>query len=55
MIQELKIYSVNLTAVSETKWFGKAIYQVEAYTILHSGRPVPSESPLIRSSESEGC
>ena len=48
MIQELKQYSVNLTAVSETKWFRKAIYQVEGYTILHSGRPVPSESPLIR-------
>ena len=48
MIQEQKKYSVNLTVISETKWFGKAIYQVEGYTILYSGRPVPSESPLIR-------
>ena len=26
----------------------KAIYQVEGYTIIHSGQLVPSESPLIR-------
>ena len=37
MIQELKKYSVNLTAISETKWFGKAICQVDCYTIFHSG------------------
>ena len=39
---------MNLTTISEKKGFGKVIYQVEGYTILHSGQLLPSESPLIR-------
>ena len=30
-------YGVSATGISETKWFGQAFYQVEGYTILHSG------------------
>ena len=48
MVQELKKYGVSVTGISETKWFGQAVYQVEGYTILHSGRSVPVESPLHR-------
>ena len=48
MVQELKKYGVSVTGISDTKWFGQAVYQVEGYTILHSGRPVPVESPLRR-------
>ena len=48
MVQELKKYGMSVTGISETKWFGQAVYQVEGYTILHSGRPVPDESPLLR-------
>ena len=48
MVQELKKYGVNVTGISETKWFGQAVYQVEGYTIIHSGRPVPDESPFRR-------
>ena len=40
------IHHWNVTGISETKWFGQAVYQVEGYTILHSGRPVSDESPL---------
>ena len=48
MVQELKKYGVSVTGISETKWFGRAVFQVEGYTILHSGRPIPVESPLLR-------
>ena len=48
MLQELKKYGVRVTGINETKWFGQAVYQVEGYTVLHSGRPVPVESPLRR-------
>ena len=48
MVRELKKYEVSVTGISETKWFGQAVYEVEGYTILHSGRPVPEESPLLR-------
>ena len=45
MVRELKKYEVSMTGISETKWFGQVVYEVEGYTILHSGRPVPEESP----------
>ena len=48
MVRELKKYSVQLAGICESRWFGKAIYQVDGYTILHSGRPVPDESPMVR-------
>ena len=49
MVRELKKYEVSVAGISETKWFGQAVYEVEGYTILHSGRPVPEESPRLRS------
>ena len=39
---------MNIAGISETKWFGQSIYEVERYTILHSGRPVPVGSSLER-------
>ena len=48
LVRELKKYDVHVTGISETKWFGKAVYEVEGYSILHSGRPVPSEAPMAR-------
>ena len=44
MVQELKRFGMNITGISETKWFGEAVYDVEGYTILYSGRQVPTES-----------
>ena len=49
MERELKNYEVSMTGISEIKWFGQAVYELEGYTILHSGRPVPEESPRLRS------
>ena len=36
MVQELKRFRMNVTGISETKWFGQAVYEVKGYTILHS-------------------
>ena len=52
MVQEPKTYDVNAAGISETNWFGQAVYEAEGYTLLHSGRPAPEESPLLRN---EGC
>ena len=49
MIWELKRYATFAAAISETKWFGNDIYEIENYTILHSGRQLPKEGePLAR-------
>ena len=48
LVHKLKC-DVHASGISETKWFGQAVYEVEEYTILHSGCPVPTEAPMARS------
>ena len=49
MVHELKKYGVSIAGISETKWFGKDLYDVEGYIILHSGRPLPdNDSPMVQ-------
>ena len=43
MVMELKKYRMNVVGISETKWFGSAVYKVDGYVILHSGRHVPAD------------
>ena len=54
MVQELKRFRMNITGISETKWFGQAVYNVEGYTILHSGRPIPTETQAAERGEGVG-
>ena len=44
MVQELRKYGMNLTGISETKWFGHEVYNIDGFTLLHSGRPVPDRA-----------
>ena len=49
MVHELKKYGLSIAGISETKWFGKDLYDVEGFMILHSGRPLPdNDSPMMR-------
>ena len=41
MINELKQFKVNIAGISETKWFGEVVYEVEGFMILHTGHPIP--------------
>lgn len=54
MVQELKRFGMNITGISETKWFGQAVYNVEGYTILHSGWPIPGEAQAVERNEGVG-
>ena len=48
VVQELKKYGMSITGISETKWFGKDLYDVEGYMILHSGCPLPGDDrPMV--------
>ena len=51
MVQELKKYRMNLTGISETKWFGQNVYNIDNYTILHSGRRIPASGEMIERNE----
>ncbi len=48
LVRELRKYGVHMAGISKTKWFGQAVYEVEGYTILRSGRPIPTEGPMVR-------
>ena len=54
MIREFRKYRINIAGISETKWFGQDIYEVEGYTILHSGRPIPGDTDAVERNEGVG-
>ena len=54
MVREFKKFKINIAAISETKWSGQIIYEVEGYTILHSGRPIPGDGDIIERNEGVG-
>ena len=48
-MKELRRYDVSVAAVQETKWFGMDVSEAQGYTLLHSGRPLPSgDEPAVR-------
>ena len=40
MVTEMKRYGMNVTAIGEMKWFGQEVYELEGFTILHSGQGI---------------
>ena len=49
LAKELRRYGVAVAAIQETKWFESDVWQAGGYTLLHSGRPVPSDDgPAVR-------
>ena len=51
MVDELKKYSISVTGISETKWFGQEVYSVSNFTVLHSGRPRPEQGERVERNE----
>ena len=51
MVNELKKYSISVTGISETKWFGQEVYSVSNFTVLHSGRPRPEQGERVERNE----
>ena len=51
MVWELKHYNIFVATISEMKWFGNNIYEVEGHAILHSGRPLPGDGEQMRHGE----
>ena len=51
LVRELKRFRMDVVCVSETKWFGEDIYEVDGFTVLHSGRGVPQSGDAIQHGE----
>ena len=54
MVHELKRFKMNITGISETKWFGNNVYDVEGFTIIYSGRPIPDKGGRVEYNEGVG-
>ena len=37
LVNELKCFGMGAVCISETKWFGSDMYEVDGFTVLHSG------------------
>ena len=49
VIKELCKYNIKVAALQETKWFGKAVYNVGESVVLAAGREVPQgDQPRLR-------
>ena len=47
LVEELRCFEMSITGVSETKWFGQGVYDVDGFVMVHSGRPVPGDGDLV--------
>ena len=54
LVKELRRFEMSITGVSETKWFGQGVYDVDGFVMVHSGRPVPGDSDLAIRNEGVG-
>ena len=41
LVNELKCFRMGAVCISETKWFGSDLYEVDGFTVLHSGHDLP--------------
>ena len=49
LVEELRRFEISITGISETKWFGQDVYEVDGFVLVHSGRPIPAdEEPVQR-------
>lgn len=54
LVRELRRFKMSIVGISETKWFGQAVYLVDGYTVVHSGRPVPAAGDVAQRGEGVG-
>ena len=51
LVQELRCFHMGIVCISETKWFGDDVYEVDGFMVLHSGRDVAQSGDVIQRSE----
>jgi len=54
LVHELRRFKMSMVGISETKWFGQAVYLVDGYTVVHSGRPMPADGDMAQRGEGVG-
>jgi len=41
LVGVLRRFDISIAGISETKWFGEGVYEVDGFVLVHSGRPMP--------------
>ena len=54
MAQDFRKFGMNVVGISETKWFGHNVYDVDGFLILASGRPVPRTGEKVQTNNRVG-
>jgi len=52
-VNELKQFWMGAVCISETKRFGSDMYEVDGYTILHTGRAIPGSDDMLQCKKEE--
>ena len=48
LVEELCHFEISITGISETKWFGQDVYEVDGFVLVHSGRPIPADGESVQ-------
>ena len=54
LVDELRHFDMCITGVSESKWFGQGVYEVDGFVMVHSGRPLPIGNDSVLRNEAVG-
>ena len=48
LVEELHRFEISITGISEMKWFGQDVYEVDGFVLVHSGRPIPADCEPVQ-------
>ena len=51
LVRELMRFRMGITCINKMKWFGKDVYEINGYTVLHSGRDLPGSGNALQRGE----
>ena len=54
LVEELRCFEISIAGISETKWFGQDVYEVNGFVLVHSGRPFPADGEPVRTNAGVG-
>ena len=51
MIKKLKRFRMRAVCIREIKWFGSDVYEVDGFTVMHSGHELPLPGDVLQRGE----
>ena len=48
LVEVLRHFEINITGISEMKWFGQDVYEVIGFVLVHSGMPISADGEPVQ-------